>query len=99
VDGRCFLVLHLSAAEGRDVTTWGLTFLNLLERGVQFHDLASDGARGIQAGVRDAELAVPLRCDLFHLIRKWYQIARQLEAKAYRTIEIAECARSIEQQA
>jgi hypothetical protein len=44
VDGRSFLVLHLSAEQGRDATTWGLTFLDLLERGVQFHDIASDGA-------------------------------------------------------
>jgi hypothetical protein len=99
VDGRSFLVLHLSAEQGRDATTWGLTFLDLVERGVQFHDVASDGARGIQAGVRDAKLAVPLRCDLFHLIRKGHQITRQLEGKAYRAIETAERARSIEQEA
>jgi hypothetical protein len=98
VDGRSFLVLHLSAEEGRDATTWGLTFLDLAERGVQFHDIASDGALGIQAGVRDAELAVPLRCDLFHLIRKGHQITRQLEAKAYRAIQTAERAQSVEQQ-
>lgn len=99
VDGRSFLVLHLSAEQRRDATTWGLTLLDLVERGVQFHDIASDGALGIQAGVRDAELAVPLRCDLFHLIRKGYQITRHLEAKAYQAIETAERARSIEQQA
>jgi len=99
VDGRSFLVLHLSAEHRRDATTWGLTLLDLAERGVQFYDIASDGALGIQAGVRDAELAVPLRCDLFHLIRKGYQITRQLEAKAYRAIETAERARSVEQQA
>jgi hypothetical protein len=99
VDGRSFLVLHLSAEQGRDATTWGLAFLDLAKRGVQFHDIASDGALGIQAGIRDAELAVPLRCDLFHLIRKGHQITRQLEAKAYRAIDTAERARSIEQQA
>jgi hypothetical protein len=99
VDGRSFLVLHLSAEQGRDATTWGLTFLDLAERGVQFHDIASDGARGIRSGVRDAGLAVPLRCDLFHMIRKGHQITRQLEAKAYRAIETTELARSIEQQA
>jgi len=99
VDGRSFLVLNLAAAQGRDATTWGLTLLDLVERGIVFHDLASDGARGIQAGVRDAELVVPLRCDLFHLIRNGHPITRQLEAKAYRAIETAERARSIEQQA
>jgi hypothetical protein len=99
VDGRSFLVLHLSAEQRRDATTWGVTFLELLERGVQFHDIASDGALGIQAGIRDAELAVPLRSDLFHLLRKAHQIARHLEAQAYRAIETTELARSIEQQA
>jgi len=99
VDGRSFLVLNLSAAQGRDATTWGLTLLDLAERGIVFHDIASDGARGIQAGVRDAELFVPLRCDLFHLIQKGHQVTRQLEATAYRAIETAERARSIEQQA
>jgi hypothetical protein len=99
VDGRSFLVLNLAAAQGRDATTWGLTLLDLVERGIVFHDLASDGARGIQAGARDAELAVPLRCDLFHLIRNGHPITRQLEAQAYRAIETAERARKIEQQA
>jgi hypothetical protein len=99
VDGRSFLVLHLSAAQQRDATTWGLTFLELQERGVQFHDVASDGALGIQAGMRDAELCVPLRSDLFHLLRKAHQITRHLEAQAYHAIETTELARSIEQQA
>jgi hypothetical protein len=40
VDGRSFLVLKLTPAESRDGTTWGLTFLDLVERGIQFHDLA-----------------------------------------------------------
>ena len=99
VDGRSFLVLKLSAEQRRDGTTWGLTFLELQERGVQFHDLASDGALGIQAGIRDAELAVPLRSDLFHLLRKAHSITRRLEAQAYRAIETTELARSIERQA
>jgi hypothetical protein len=99
VDGRSFLVLQLSPEQRRDATTWGVTFLELLERGVQFHDIASDGALGIQAGIRDAELAVPLRSDLFHLLRKAHSITRRLEAQAYRAIETTELARSIEQQA
>jgi len=66
---------------------------------VQFHDVASDGAMGIHAGMRDAELAVPLRSDLFHLLHKAHQITRHLEAQAYQAIERTELARSIEQQA
>jgi hypothetical protein len=99
VDGRSFLVLQLSAEQRRDATTWGVTFLELLKRGVQFHDIASDGALGIQAGIRDAELVVPLRSDLFHLLRKAHSITRHLEAQAYRAIETAELARSVELQA
>jgi hypothetical protein len=99
VDGRSFLVLNLSAEQRRDATTWGVTFLELQERGVRFHDVASDGALGIQAGMRDAELDVPLRSDLFHLLRKAHQITRHLEAQAYHAIETTELARSIEQQA
>jgi len=76
VDGRSFLVLNLAAAESRDAipdsageaSNWGLTFLDLVDQGVVFQDLAADGARGIRAGLRDAELAVPLRPDLFHLL-------------------------------
>jgi len=70
VDGRSFLALNLAAATGRDATHWGLTFLELEAQGVAFSDLAADGARGIQAGLREAELSVPLRPDLFHLLRE-----------------------------
>lgn len=69
VDGRSFLVLHLEPADARDGTTWGVTFLDLQARGLQFQELISDGARGIQAGVREAQLAIPLRQDLFHVVR------------------------------
>ena len=68
VDGRSFLVLHLSSEEARDSTAWGATFLNLQARGIQFQDLASDGAIGIQAGVQEARITVPLRPDLFHTL-------------------------------
>ena len=65
VDGRSFLVLNLTPAAARDATTWGVTFLDLQARGVQFQDLASDGGTGIRAGATAAQLAVPLPCDLF----------------------------------
>lgn len=90
VDGRSFLVLSLSAEQHRDATTWGVTFLDLQARGIQFQDLACDGARGIQAGVREAEIRVPLRPDLFHLIREGHCMTRTLEAAAYRALEVAE---------
>jgi hypothetical protein len=93
VDGRSFLVLNLTPAESRDGTTWGLTYLDLMERGIQFQDLACDGGTGLRAGVREAKLAVPLRPDLFHLLQDAYRLTRRLEGTAYRAMETAERAR------
>lgn len=83
VDGDSFAVLNISAAERRDETTWGLKFLELLEQGVDFHDLAADGALGIKAGMEAAELGVPLRPDLFHLMQESTHISKRLERLAY----------------
>jgi hypothetical protein len=99
VDGRSFLVLNLGAAESRDATHWGLTFLDLAAQGVIFQDLAADGARGIRAGLQDAELAVPLRPDLFHLLREGQRLANRLEKAAYKTMRTAEKAMRAEQEA
>jgi hypothetical protein len=93
VDGRSFLVLNLTPAKSRDGTTWGLTYLELVERGVQFHDLACDGGTGLRAGVKEAQLAIPLRPDLFHILQGAYRLTRRLEGAAYRAIETAERAR------
>jgi hypothetical protein len=99
VDGRSFLVLNLSAEQSRDATTWGTTLLDLQAHGVQFQDLAADGARGIRAGVQEANLAIPLRPDLFHLLRAGQHLTRRLEARAYRALETAERVRRAEQAA
>jgi hypothetical protein len=99
VDGRSFLVLHLSPAEASDGTTWGVTLLDLQERGVQFQDLASDGATGIRAGVSEARIVVPLRPDLFHLLREAHRVDQRLERQAYRAIQEAERVRRAEQEA
>ena len=99
VDGRSFLVLHLSPADHRDATTWGVTFLDLLERGIHFQDLASDGGKGIRAGAREAQLLIPRRPDLFHLLREAYGLGQPLERAAYRAIQWAERARRAEQEA
>lgn len=93
VDGRSFLVLNLTPAASRDGTTWGLTYLDLVERGIQFQDLACDGGTGLRAGVREAKLAVPLRPDLFHLLQEAQRLTRRLEGAAYRAIETTERAR------
>ena len=99
VDGRSFLVLNLAAAAGRDATYWGLTFLDLQAQGVIFQDLAADGARGIRAGLQDAELAVPLRPDLFHLLQEGKRLQNRLEKGAYKAIRITEKALRAEQEA
>ena len=99
VDGRSFLVLNLAAAESRDATHWGLTFLDLAAQGVVFQDLAADGAHGIRAGLQDAELAVPLRPDLFHLLREGKRLANRLEKTAYKAVRTAEKAIRAEQEA
>jgi hypothetical protein len=99
VDGRSFLVLNLAAADNRDGTTWGVTWLELLAQGIRFQDVSSDGALGIQAGMRDAQLNVPWRPDLFHLLRDGQRITRKLEAAAYQAIAQAERAQQVEQEA
>ena len=86
-------MLSLTPAESRDRTTWGLAYLDLAERGIQFHDLACDGGSGLRAGVSEAELVIPLRPDLFHILRDAHRLAQRLERAAYRTIETAERAR------
>jgi hypothetical protein len=93
VDGRSFLVVNLTPAASRDGTTWGVTYLNLTQRGICFQDLASDGGSGLLAGVREAHLAIPLRPDLFHLLREAGRLTQRLERAAYKAIETAERAR------
>ncbi len=98
VDGDSFMVLNLSAADHRDGTTWGVTLLDLAERGIQFQNLVSDGAKGIRAGVENAQLTAPLWPDLFHLIRDAHTITQCLEQTAYRAIETALRARRAERE-
>jgi hypothetical protein len=93
VDGRSFLVVNLTPAGARDGATWGITYLDLLQRGIRFQDLASDGGSGLLAGVREAELVVPLRPDLFHLLWEAGRLTQRLEKATYKAIETAERAR------
>jgi hypothetical protein len=98
VDGRSFLVLSLSAQEHRDKTTWGCLLLDAQSQGVHFVDVASDGALGIQAGVREISLTIPLRPDLFHLLREAHRVGQRLEKRAYQALEMAERARKAQQE-
>lgn len=93
VDGRSFLLVNLTPAESRDKTTWGVTYLEVVERGIEFHDLACDGAKGLRAGVAEAELAIPLRPDLFHILRDAYRLTQRLGRAAYQALETADRAR------
>jgi hypothetical protein len=99
VDGRSFLALNLTPAESRDATQWGVTLLELAERGVQFQDLVSDGAKGIRAGVQEAQLGIPLGSDLFHLLQEAQPLTRRLERDAYQAIEMVERVRRAQQEA
>ena len=87
VDGRTFAVLYLSPQKSRDADTWGVCFLELQERGIQFADVALDGARGISSGIKQAGLTIPLRPDLFHLLRESSRLICRLESSAYKAIE------------
>jgi len=87
VDGRTFAVLYLSPQKSRDADTWGVSFLELQERGIQFADVALDGARGISSGIKQAGLTIPLRPDLFHLLRESSRLICRLESSAYKAIE------------
>jgi hypothetical protein len=98
VDGRSFLVLSLSAQDHRDETTWGCVLLDVQKQGVQLVDVASDGAHGIQAGVRSVSRLIPLRPDLFHLIREAYRVTQRLEKQAYKAIASSERARKAAQE-
>ncbi len=99
MDGRSFAILHLSPQAQRDATTWGVSFLDLQEQGIRFQDVACDGARGIRSGMEQAELSVPLRPDLFHLLREASVLMRGLERQAYKAIEQADKVRRAEQEA
>ena len=98
VDGRSFLVLSLSAQQHRDETTWGCVLLDVQQQGVQLVDVASDGARGIRAAVHEVCLAIPLRPDLFHLIREAHRVTQRMEKRAYQAILTAERARRAQQE-
>jgi hypothetical protein len=98
VDGRSFLVLSLSAQDQRDETTWGCVLLDVQKQGVHLVDVASDGGRGIQAGVKEVSRLIPLRPDLFHLIREAYRVTQRLEKRAYTAIDTVGRARRAKQE-
>jgi hypothetical protein len=99
VDGASLLALGLEKRADCDQTTWGVTLLDLVQQGVQFQDLAFDGAQGIRSGIRAAQLPYPELADLFHLFRAGHQISYNLEGAAYRALATLYRAQQVEQQA
>jgi hypothetical protein len=99
VDAGSALVLNLGRELDCDLTTWGVTLLELQQQGVQFADLASDGSQSIQAGIRASGLAAPYRPDWFHLLQSGHAISKKLEQQAYAALAKAERARQAQQEA
>jgi hypothetical protein len=62
------MLLYLSAHDGRDSTEWGVSLLELDDRGIKFHDMLCDGAKGIMKGIEEPHLEVVVGRDLFHLL-------------------------------
>jgi len=82
--------LNLTPAEHRDGTTWGVTYLDLVARGVRFQDLVTDQGSGLLAGVREAQLTMPVRPDVCHVLDEGTQLTGQLERAAYGALTTAE---------
>lgn len=99
LDGRSMLVLNLAAHTDCDRTTWGVTLLDLEQRGICFTDLALDGSQNLRAGIRDAELGWPLRPDLFHLFQEGHEISHKLKWTANQARSVAQQAQKADQEA
>jgi hypothetical protein len=72
--------------------------LDVQKQGVRLVDVVSDGALGIRSGVKEVSLQIPLRPDLFHLIREAHRVTQRLEKRAYKAIDTAERARRAKQE-
>ena len=95
VDGDSFLLLNLTPADGRDETSWGVTFLELAKQGITFQDVVADGARGIAAGLAATGWELALQPDLFHILQEAHPISRRLERVAYQAIAEADKSRQV----
>ncbi len=91
VESASGLVVVLDLAEAADETTWGVTWLELEERGVEVAGVVADGARGLRAGLREAYGGggggVQVSLDHWHTLRDLGRIERSLEKKAYGRLE------------
>jgi len=99
VDHDSTLILALQRTTSRDSTAWGVTLLDQQAKGVVICEAASDSARGIVAGIADAELACIRLGDLFHVVRDLMVVAGRLERVAYGAIDREEQVRLVEAEA
>lgn len=99
VDHDSTLIVALQRTRNRDSTAWGVTLLDQQAKGVVIAEAASDGARGIGAGIDEAHLACVRLGDLFHVVRDVMIVAGQLEKAAYAAIGREERARLAEAEA
>lgn len=95
VEGDSFLLLNLTPADGRDETSWGVTFLELAEQGITFQDVVADGARGIAAGLAATGWELSIQPDLFHILQEAHPISRRLERLAYQAVAEADKSRQV----
>ena len=76
----------------------GATSPDLQARGIQFQDWRAMAAPASGPG-RGAQLGVPLRPDLFHLLDDAWRVGQRLERQAYQAMQVAERARRADQEA
>ena len=89
VDRPSGAVLALTAAPGRDETSWGCTLLEVAAQGTAVASLTADGATGLQAGARAAGWPTPA-LDHWHTLRDLARLQRLLDNQAYRALAAAE---------
>ncbi len=88
VDGRSFMVVNLTPADSYDKINWGVTCLELMERGVEFHDLACDVARAFELASK--KLNFQLLCIRICFICCKQKLNKRLENTAYKAIMTTE---------
>ena len=75
----CYL---LNAAEHCDETTWGVSLLDLSERGLHLERVIADGGKALRAGQSAAWPSVPCDSDVFHAERDLSAVAYYLDNRA-----------------
>ncbi len=79
-------VLLISKEDEADATTWGVRFLELQQRGLQYAHLVKDQGAAMAAGIADAGILPDSACgsDVFHCLLTFGREARALAHQATR---------------